>query len=338
VPQLSARLLGSNVNCRKDFMKPLLLATTLCFMTFGCNSTKSQNPVSSTSNNAYSYSIDSVSFGDNTQPLKGVLFTPNSNSSVPALIIIQGSGPVDMDGLSAGITFPAYKVWAESLTVSGIAVLRYNKHYMTYPQDPLSITESTQVADIIKAEDFLKTRVKINPGKIFVLGHSEGGSLAPVAASWQHGLFAGIICAAATAIPVDTLFCMQLKAQGVSSSLISQTQTAFEAVRNGTAPSNGYIWGAGIQYWKEWILYSEKADSFLLASNVPALILQGLSDENYPDSALSMNISRWQGICNKSSNFSFQTFLGDSHFFLDPTRSKIDVNFINAIKIWIQTK
>ena len=306
---------------------------------FGCNSTKSQNPVSSHPENNYSYSVDSISFGDKDQPLKGVLFTPNSNSTVPALIIIQGSGPIDMDGLATGITFPAYKVWAESLSVSGIAVLRYNKHYMTYPhQDPLSIAESTQVADIIKAANFLKTRMKINSSKIFVLGHSEGGSLVPVAASWHKGLFAGIICAAATAIPVDKLFCMQLKAQGVSSNLISQTQSAFQAVRNGTAPANGYIWGAGIQYWREWILYSEKADSFLVAANIPTLILQGLSDENYPDSALSINISKWQDICDKTSNCSYQTFPGASHNFLDITKSKIDTNFINAIKIWIHTK
>lgn len=278
----------------------------------------------------YEFIIDSLSFGDSLQPLKGVLFLPKSSNPTPCIIIIQGSGPTDMDG---------YKVWAESLAVNGFAVLRYNKHYMTYPvSNPLTIAESSQVADIIKAGFYAKSNSSINPSKIFVLGHSEGGNLAPVAAVWQKNLFAGLICAASPAFSVDSLLIFQRMAQSAPSTEIEQAREVFQAIRDGTSQPHWNIYGAGVQYWKEWINYSENADSFLLAANIPAMILQGLADENYPDSVLNLNLSRWQTIVEKSDRFSIHTFPFATHSFLDTSFKSITPDFINTIVSWIKSK
>lgn len=318
-------------------MKKVINLLIILFFISSCKNNENITPPSSEKTSRYEFTVDTIQYGDSSKPLKGVLFTPKIENNIPSIIMIPGSGPVNLDGITSGVSFyPYFKEIAESLAVRGFAVLRYDKHYMTYPPaNPLSIAESTQVADIIHGANYLKNLPNFNSKKIFGLGHSEGGSLLPVAASREKGLFSGLICAATTFIPVDTLFIGQLKAKNVANNLVEQTQIVFDAIRSGMADSNWNIWGAGKKYWEEWIYYSEMADSFLIEANIPILLTQGLNDENFPGELLTENISRMQSIADSLDNTVFKVIDYSSHCFLDSSKSKLNNDNIIEIINWI---
>ncbi|MED1205825.1 alpha/beta hydrolase family protein [Heyndrickxia acidicola] len=128
-------------------------------------------------------------------PLNGILTIPDETVGLfPAVVLVQGSGPSNMDE-KIGNIYP-FKDLANGLSEQGIAVLRYDKRTFVYGKemrnDPaLSVKEET-IEDAILAADILREDSRIDSSKIFVIGHSLGGMLAPRVDA-QGGNFAGII-------------------------------------------------------------------------------------------------------------------------------------------------
>jgi len=128
-------------------------------------------------------------------PLNGVLAIPNeTNGLFPAVILVHGSGPSNMDE-TIGNNSP-FKDLAEGLSEKGIAVLRYDKRTFVYGEElrndaELSVKEET-IEDAIRAADFIRKNSRIDPNKVFIVGHSLGGMLAPRIDA-EGGHFAGII-------------------------------------------------------------------------------------------------------------------------------------------------
>src|SRR5262245_48155246 len=125
--------------------------------------------------------------------LEGTLTSPSRPPSAGALII-GGSGPIDRDGGSrVAATPPIYRWWAEELSLAGFAVLRYDKRFLTHPAiDIASFDEEAQIADALAALAFLRSAPEIAGRPVFVVGHSEGGTLAPIVATRAGGV-AGVI-------------------------------------------------------------------------------------------------------------------------------------------------
>ncbi|HEY2421645.1 MAG TPA: alpha/beta fold hydrolase, partial [Neobacillus sp.] len=132
---------------------------------------------------------------DTKYPLNGILSLPeNCSSKVPAVVLVHGSGPTDMDE-KIGNNYP-FKDLAEGLSEKGIAVLRYDKRTFVYGNEMkndtgLSVKEET-IEDAILAADFLRKDSSIDSNKIFIIGHSLGGMLAPRIDA-KGGNFAGVI-------------------------------------------------------------------------------------------------------------------------------------------------
>ena len=128
-------------------------------------------------------------------PLNGVLTIPNeTNGLFPAVVLVHGSGPSNMDE-KIGNNYP-FKDLAEGLSEKGIAVLRYDKRTFVYGKEMrndtgLSVKEET-IEDAILAANFLRKDSRIDSNKIFIIGHSLGGMLAPRIDA-EGGNFAGII-------------------------------------------------------------------------------------------------------------------------------------------------
>lgn len=132
----------------------------------------------------YPYREEQVFFENKTDKVRlaGTLTLPQSNGPYPAALLVSGSGPNDRDQLVWG--HRVFLVLADYLTRQGIAVLRY---------DDRGVGRSTGNYDIAAFEDFardaqagvayLKMRPEINAPKIGLIGHSEGGAIAPMAAS-----------------------------------------------------------------------------------------------------------------------------------------------------------
>jgi dienelactone hydrolase len=112
----------------------------------------------------------------------------------PALVLIQGSGPTDRDGnsrLIPGVKIDLLRQISAALADAGIATIRFDKRGMNAntaqrPADPAQMPPFFDwdrfVDDGVAAYQFLDTAPGIDPGRVGLLGHSEGGSLALVSA------------------------------------------------------------------------------------------------------------------------------------------------------------
>ncbi len=131
----------------------------------------------------YPYDADEVTFNNAAAgiTLAGTLTLPRSEGPFPAVVLISGSGPQDRDEALLG--HRPFLVLADYLTRQGIAVLRF---------DDRGVGESTGSFARATSEDFaggalagvayLKGRSEIDPAKIGLVGHSEGGLVAPMVA------------------------------------------------------------------------------------------------------------------------------------------------------------
>lgn len=112
--------------------------------------------------------------------LSGTLTLPSKEGIYPAVILISGSGPNDRNETIFG--HKPFLVLADHLTKQGIAVLRMDKRGVGLSTGDYNLATSSDSAnDVLAAIDFLKSRKEIS--SVGLIGHSEGGLIAPMAAS-----------------------------------------------------------------------------------------------------------------------------------------------------------
>ncbi|MCD4837562.1 alpha/beta fold hydrolase [Neobacillus sedimentimangrovi] len=144
-------------------------------------------------------------------PLNGILSLPDErNGSVPAVVLVHGSGPANMDAKVGNNYF--FKDMANGLSEKGIAVLRYDKRTFVYGKElkhktNMTVKEET-IEDAILAANLLRNDSRIDASKIFILGHSMGGMLAPRIDA-EGGDFAGIIIAAGSPRKIEEIMMSQ---------------------------------------------------------------------------------------------------------------------------------
>ncbi len=127
------------------------------------------------------YATDEVVIKNGEVTLGGTLSLPASDVTSPALVFITGSGAQDRDEDVLG--FKVFKVLGDYLTRNGFAVLRLDDRGVGKSTGNLAQSTSEDFAgDALAAVAYLKTRKEIDPGRIGLLGHSEGGLVAPLAA------------------------------------------------------------------------------------------------------------------------------------------------------------
>jgi dienelactone hydrolase len=130
--------------------------------------------------------------------LGGTLSLPKAAGKVPAVVLIQGSGPLDRDE-TVGPNRP-FRDLAEGLATRGIAALRYDKRTWVHPEQftASSTVREETMDDVIAAVAQLAARPEIDAGRIIIVGHSLGGMLAPRIAEGGHGIAAVVILAGAS--------------------------------------------------------------------------------------------------------------------------------------------
>lgn len=113
--------------------------------------------------------------------LAGTLTTRRDNKNATAVVLISGSGPHDRDASNFG--HKPFLVLADYLTRRGIAVLRVDDRGVAGSTGSLaSVTSEDFANDALAAVEFLRTRAGINAARVGLIGHSEGGLIAPLAA------------------------------------------------------------------------------------------------------------------------------------------------------------
>ncbi len=189
------------------------------------------------------YKQEEVTFLNDGITFAGTLTLPEYAGKHPAVILISGSGPQNRDEEIVGMK--PFKMLADYFTRNGIAVLRYDDRGVGETLKEISVNESTTdnfAGDVFAAVKFLKTRSDINTKQIGLMGHSEGGIIAPLVASRNPDDIAFIICMAGTGVNGKEILLEQskliMRAEGETDDEISEKiaimRHIIETVQSGT--------------------------------------------------------------------------------------------------------
>ena len=125
---------------------------------------------------------EEVVFYNGKIKLCGTLSIPDRKKKNPAIVLISGSGAQTRDEEIFG--FPIFKIISDTLTKKGFAVLRYDDRGIGCSEGVLVESNYDDlVGDVTSAINLLKGRKDIDASKIGLLGHSEGGIIAPITAT-----------------------------------------------------------------------------------------------------------------------------------------------------------
>lgn len=136
-----------------------------------------------TPNKPYPYDQEDITFENKAAnlTLAGTLTLPRTKAPFPAVVLITGSGPQDRNESLLG--HQPFLVLADHLTRQGIAVLRFDDRGVAKSKGNFSAATSEDFAtDVLAGIEYLKTRREINAKGIGLIGHSEGGLIAPMVA------------------------------------------------------------------------------------------------------------------------------------------------------------
>ncbi len=255
--------------------------------------------------------------------LPGILAVPEGEGLFPAVVLLQGSGPSDMDE-SIGNLKP-FRDLAEGLAARGIAVYRFDKRTYAYgavlAAEKDFTPEDEYLEDAVNAVQLLAEQEKIDPGRIFVLGHSLGGNMVPAAdrALRQAPVQAcGYIMMAASPRPLDVLMREQYEFLYSLAPEITAEQQAekdklfaeLDRLQDPDSLAEGEtVAGAYSAYWKWLAAY----DILQAAGEIgkPVLLLQG--EEDYQVTMQDFGI--WKDALGNRDNWRMISYPGLTHLF-----------------------
>ncbi len=209
--------------------------------------------------------------------IAATLTFPDSKNPLPAVLLIPGSGQQKRNWEVSG--HKPFLVLADYLTRHGIAVLRADDRGIGGSTGNFEQSTSGDFADdAIAGVEYLKSRKEIDPNKIGLVGHSEGGMIAPIAAERSSDIaYIALLAAPGIGFDESVIFQVleQLKLEGVS-------QKDIELQRS----------------WRQKIysLFKQNLDSAAIANKMKALYSELSGDEikrlNWPQGRLDYEIKR----------------------------------------------
>ncbi len=175
----------------------------------------------------YPYKEEQVTFKNEKDNVKlaGTLTLPSGARTYPAVILISGSGVQDRDESIAG--HKPFLVLADYLTRNGIAVLRFDDRGIggSEPGSPAATSENF-AEDVLAGIQFLKSRKEIRASRIGLIGHSEGGMIAPMVAVRSNDVAFLVLLAGLGQCGEDVIYTQTeliQKSQGLDPAIIAQT-------------------------------------------------------------------------------------------------------------------
>lgn len=263
--------------------------------------------------------------------LPGILTMPKGDGPFPAVVLIQGSGASDKDEAVMGLR--PFRDIAEGLAEQGVAVYRFDKRTYVYGAamaDNRRITLMDEsIDDAVNAVQLLAKQEKIDPERIFVLGHSLGGNAIPAIArelKKQPADSRGFIMMAASPRPLEELareqneFLYSLMPEETEEQKaekeaylaeIEKTFSDLDKLKNlDSLTDDDTVLGIWKSYWK-WL-----ADYDILQAakeiTQPVLLLQG--EEDYQVTMEDFSI--WQEALGDKANWKMVAYPGLVHVFI----------------------
>ncbi|MDR2543459.1 MAG: alpha/beta fold hydrolase [Treponema sp.] len=277
--------------------------------------------------------------GEGTEwELHGLLTLPkNVQDRVPALVLVHGSGSHDMD--ETIFENKPFRDIAEYLSSNGIAVIRYNMRTLTHwnnMPEYFTVWEE-KIEDAILAAEMLKSDPRIDENRVYMLGHSYGGVLAP-RIHVMGGNFAGIILFASS-----PRFLIDIsKAQNYAAIEVMEDDSEKEAAlafmdEQWDDHWNSFLYlpddeakttlvpgwgGATAWYFKD--LYLNPPEMFIKNITVPFLVMQPDDDVQV---LTGIDFAMYKELLAGRTNVTFKLYEGLNHLFMPSTGRDISQIF-----------
>ena len=156
------------------------------------------------------YKSETVSFRSEAAgaTLRGTLTLPDTTAPVPGVVLVAGSGPSDRNATIMG--HKPFLVLADALTRQGYAVLRFDERGVGQSGGTQAGATSADLAeDVTAAVEALTQRTEVASNQIGIIGHSEGGLIAPMVAA-KTDLVSFLVLLATPGLPGDVILADQL--------------------------------------------------------------------------------------------------------------------------------
>jgi len=306
--------------------------------------------------NSLNFTEYKITFGKEPYLIEGTLSLPRSNTNAPLAIIVHGSGPMDRDGTIGPNKI--YKDIAWGLASKGIATFRYDKRTYTYGmlmlgnKDAEKMTiEDEVVIDVLLAIETLSKHANINQKQIWIVGHSQGGMVAPLIATKSKKI-KGIIMLAANARPLQDLLIEQvayLQKTGEDQSDASKQKTA-QIIRQANyskqanlsinTPTDSLPFGSNAAYWNHLNKYNQVSTAKKI-KKTRIHIMQGQRD--YQVTVEDYNIWRKElgekadGILYEKLNHLFMEGKGQPNPAEYMKQNNVAIQVIDQLVHWIKT-
>ncbi|MFM0213724.1 alpha/beta fold hydrolase [Paraburkholderia sediminicola] len=218
-------------------------------------------------------------------PLRGTLLSPAAHD-VPVVLIVPGSGPTDRDGNGPnGLRASTYRLIADGLQSRGIASVRIDKRGMFGSASAIPDANDVTIEDYATDVHAWVTSIRRRTGAscVWVLGHSEGGLVALVAA--QHTAdICGLILVSTAGRPLGKVLREQLQSNPANAPILGNAISVLESLDAGHAvdaakidPALIPLFGPQVQRFLMSELTLDPA-TLLAGYTKPVLIVQGLRD------------------------------------------------------------
>lgn len=263
--------------------------------------------------------------------LSGTLTIPKGRRTgrAPAVVTISGSGPQDRDGRPMVAGFGEYRPFrelADTLGRRGIAVLRLDDRGVNGSDaGPQTVTSRDLANDVEAAVAYLRTRTEIDPAHIGLVGHSEGGIVAPLVALQDSTvrtlvLMAGFASTGRKIIESQQLYVVDSMAHLTGarrSDALVQYQRATDSL------------AASVPWWRELLTYDPTPTAKRVRASV--LILHGENDHQVPIAeAEKLGAAFREGA---SRNVTMRTFPATNHLFVTDETGTLDYSKLSSLRV-----
>jgi dienelactone hydrolase len=265
-----------------------------------------------------------VQVGQGEWVLPGTLSVPIGDGPFAAVVLVHGSGPQDRDE-TIGPNKP-FRDLAWGLSSQGISVLRYDKRTKVYGAKMKEIVATITVKeevieDALAAVALLHDITKVNPQRIFVLGHSLGGYVLPRIAAADAEI-AGLIVLAGLSRPLeDTILDQFTYIYSLSGPISAQQQQQLDKLKKQVArvkdpglslstPASELPLEVSPSYWLDLRGYEPEKTAQQLQQ--PMLILQAEGDYQ----VIMEDFQRWKNALAACSDVQFKSYPGLYHLFM----------------------
>lgn len=268
-----------------------------------------------------------IILGKNTRyPLKGMLTLPEGEGPFPAAVLVHGSGSSNMDEKVGKLT--PFRDIALGLARRGIATVRYDKRSFAHglkmvldKNHPITVWEET-IEDALLAAQLLRADRRIDPDRVFLLGHSMGAMLAP-RIECSGGDFRGLILLAGSPRRMEEIMLDQMAemlagmtgfAKNIAGKQRAKCETLFQGLydlSDEEAKAKKVGGGTTLYYFKE--MGQPTVAQWLERTHKPMLIMQGEKDFQVK---AHVDFAMYRELLFDRDNVTFKLYPGLNHAFV----------------------